>query len=695
MAKLKSQAQLEQERLESVRYLLGNFLLPTDRPLLIYARQSTVKQVLTNVYSALQQTEDLLERGLQLGWKRELATLFVENRLAQDGKIKSVSGRISIEQRPGLKTIMEYIKAGKVGALMCVDVSRLTRDADLVDAIMLAKACKDNHVVILTNDAMFDFNNPTRNDLDAFIEEAKAAAAFIEKHVKGKMLKNRTKKASMGLLANGSAPIGLTRDQTGDNLLPSPHADRVNWLFKRYHALEANLTVLYHEIAGRVIFPDVPGIDPKSVHLKRLDGGWTVNSRRGLAHILANPAYIGHLVFNGRIVKRNAHPAIVDLEDFQYAYDRLADVDLDGQPIERPERTVRYNQTGNTNTALLSGCRHDGTPVMQGVGNMHAYYYQATSVFTNGAYVLKEIAKLEMDNYGASVDAVYLDALFTERLLVRLRLLKHAEEQTRRVFPDVKLPSTMVSTMEALDQEGQVQSTLQSDIDDLVTEIARLERALRVASKSMDDETLDSTYATLASMRQRKVRLERVQEQETRLRAELEQARRDIPNAANKWEGWPLERRRRFVHLVTQSITLEMLAPGWLRLTIEWCPLVDVSSVDTCYLRRPSGEHWTEQGLQTIRELYPTASRMALLRMFPHRSWDAIRQAAKRLHVRRSDIPNDTGLPVSVSLVDMRIAQEFGLSLDEPDKRVWWQSGTASNGGIRSESMEVKRTTPG
>ncbi len=172
MAKLKSQAQLEQERLESVRYLLGNFLLPTDRPLLIYARQSTVKQVLTNVYSALQQTEDLLERGLQLGWKRELATLFVENRLAQDGKIKSVSGRISIEQRPGLKTIMEYIKAGKVGALMCVDVSRLTRDADLVDAIMLAKACKDNHVVILTNDAMFDFNNPTRNDLDAFIEEA-------------------------------------------------------------------------------------------------------------------------------------------------------------------------------------------------------------------------------------------------------------------------------------------------------------------------------------------------------------------------------------------------------------------------------------------------------------------------------------------------------------------------------------------
>ncbi len=663
MAKLKSQAQLEQERLESVRYLLGNFLLPTDRPLLIYARQSTVKQVLTNVYSALQQTEDLLERGLQLGWKRDQATLFVENRLAQDGKIRSVSGRVSIERRPGLKTIMEYIKTGKVGALMCVDVSRLTRDADLVDAIMLAKACKDNHVIIITNDAMFDFNNPTRNDLDAFIEEAKAAAAFIEKHVKGKMLKNRAKKASIGLLANGSSPVGLMRDASGDNLLPSPHADRVNWLFKRYHALEANLTALYHEIAGRVIFPDVPGIDPKSVHLKRLEGGWTVNSRRGLAHILSNPAYAGHLVFNGRIVKRNAHPAIVDLADWHYAYDNLAEVDLEGQPIERPDRTVRYNQTGNVNTALLSGVRHNGTPVMQGVGNMHAYYYQATRVFVNGAYVLKEIGKLEMDAYGASVDAVYLDTLFTERLLVRLRLLKHAEDQTRQWFPDAKLPRTMVSTMDELDQEEQVRSAVQSDIDDLVSEIARIERALRVASDTMDDDTLRGNYTTLASMRQRKARLERVQEQETTQRAELEQARRDIPSAANKWETWPLERRRR----------------------------LDIGVTDTCYLHRPSGKHWTEQELTTIRELYPTASRLALLRLFPHRSWDAVRQAAKRLGVRRPDLPNDTGLPVSLSLVDVRIAEEFSLSLDEPDRRVWW----ISNEVTLSKSMEVKQTTPG
>jgi hypothetical protein len=54
--RLKSEQKLEEERQEAKRYLLGNFILPTGKPLLIYARQSSVKQVLQNVYSALQQT---------------------------------------------------------------------------------------------------------------------------------------------------------------------------------------------------------------------------------------------------------------------------------------------------------------------------------------------------------------------------------------------------------------------------------------------------------------------------------------------------------------------------------------------------------------------------------------------------------------------------------------------------------------
>ncbi len=679
MAKLKSQAQLEQERLESVRYLLGNFLLPTDRPLLIYARQSTVKQVLTNVYSALQQTEDLIERGLELGWKREQMTLIVENRIAKDGKIRSVSGRMSIEEREGLRTIVDdYIKTGNAGALMCVDVSRLTRGADLVDAILLAKACKDNHVVIITNDSMYDFNNPTRDDLQAFIDEAREAATFIEKHIKGNMLKNRAKKASMGLLANGAAPVGLMRDASGDNLIPSPHANRVSWLFQRYHTLNAGLAALYHEVADKVIFPDVPGINPKSIHLKRLNGGWTVNSRRGLRYLLSNPAYAGHLVFNGRIVKRDAHPAIVNPHDWAFAFQHLAEVDLNGDPIERPERTIRYNQMGNTNTVLLSGVRHDGSVVLQGIGNMQVYYYQPTSTWTNGAYVLKELSTLDFEAYGTAIDATDLDTLFVSRLLERL----HEVDQCS---------TNMHTLVEEVDQTEQQSSKLQSDLNDLVTEIARIERALRVASHKMDDETLESNYATLASMKQRKARLETVIEQEDRIRAEMEQAKRDIPIAAKKWEKWSLERRRRFVHLATESITLEEVADGWLRFAVVWYPLIGYD-VDVAYIwRSHSGSHWTEEDKQTIRQHYPTTPRMSILRLFPSRSWGSIRQAAQRMGVPRPIREPGSALPVNMSLTDVRVAEEFGLSLDVaerhtkgPDMRVWWDTSTVSRDESRS-----------
>ena len=45
MARLKTKEQLEQERLEFVRRISGNYPLPTDRQALLYVRQSSTKQV--------------------------------------------------------------------------------------------------------------------------------------------------------------------------------------------------------------------------------------------------------------------------------------------------------------------------------------------------------------------------------------------------------------------------------------------------------------------------------------------------------------------------------------------------------------------------------------------------------------------------------------------------------------------------
>jgi hypothetical protein len=87
----------------------------------------------------------------------------------------------------------------------------------------------------------------------------------------------------------------------------------------------------------------------------------------------SNPMYAGHLVFNERVVKRNAHPAIVYADNWQYAFDHLSDVDLDGNPMEWPNRVVRYAQKGSTNMALLAGTRDNGKLVIDGVNGSHVY----------------------------------------------------------------------------------------------------------------------------------------------------------------------------------------------------------------------------------------------------------------------------------------------------------------------------------
>ncbi len=216
MARLKTQLELEAERLETLQRLTGNYPIDhyTKRPALVYSRYSTARQVRDSIQNGLEQSKKLLQRADDLGWTHDLLTLLVENQMTKNGRIRSVSGTIPIEDRAGMSIVIERVRTDNAGAILCDDVSRLTRDADLVDAVTLAKTCKDHDTIIVTSDRVYNFRR--QGDFDAFIDEARAAAAFLETHIKNKMLRNRTRKAEQGKLANGVAPVGLVRE--GDSL---------------------------------------------------------------------------------------------------------------------------------------------------------------------------------------------------------------------------------------------------------------------------------------------------------------------------------------------------------------------------------------------------------------------------------------------------------------------------------------------
>jgi DNA invertase Pin-like site-specific DNA recombinase len=94
-------------------------LLPASvlkRKAVVYVRQSTQSQVLTNLESGRRQY-DLVEVARQHG--------FMDVEVIDDDMGRSASGTVA---RPGFDRLVAWLCAGKVGAVVCFDASRLARN---------------------------------------------------------------------------------------------------------------------------------------------------------------------------------------------------------------------------------------------------------------------------------------------------------------------------------------------------------------------------------------------------------------------------------------------------------------------------------------------------------------------------------------------------------------------------------------
>src|SRR5437879_11423539 len=86
------------------------------RKAVVYVRQSTQSQVMTNLESQRRQY-DLVEVARQWG--------FADVEVIDDDLGRSASGMVA---RPGFERLVARLCAGKVGAVLCFDASRLARN---------------------------------------------------------------------------------------------------------------------------------------------------------------------------------------------------------------------------------------------------------------------------------------------------------------------------------------------------------------------------------------------------------------------------------------------------------------------------------------------------------------------------------------------------------------------------------------
>ncbi len=719
MRMFKTQAQIDEE----ARLALASTKTTYDvlKRLLIYARQSTKNQLVNNKESTLMQTVKLRKLGLEKGWSEGLTTLFVENKFDRFGNvseaIRSASGSLSIDERPGLKTVCDLIEQGNVGAVMVFAIDRLFRDEEMVMATTFVRLCKDFHVLVITPKYDFDFNNPNKKDRDAFLDYARAAAAYTRDHVRGRMLVGKHEKAMRGEYAGWSVATGYILNDTRDQYEPNPYwRENVADLFKRFRALDADFAAFNREIHGRLLFPDVPQDILERIgriNMSRVEGGYTIKGRTSLLAFLTNPVYLGHAVYQNQIVKYHAHPAIVNEQDFFFAFNALSPTDLEGNIIERPDKVVRYTHTESEDTnALLAGKRVNGKAVITSP-QKSVYVFRKEKEARYNARNFKD--------FHASVFTIQvstIDALIEERLLYHLdasledaKTLEQSLEQsfvlTEQVLEEVSFvegmaihPDVSLTSMDAQFQALQTQQPTRLTTDEnlrveLHHAIARLDREYDVNFDILTDKELRKNRQDKNRFNQQLADLDRKHEKAKHAERDMQEATALLQskNAREQWQAMPLEKRRKFIRLVTEDIIIEKVADSWLKLTIKWYAWTaqykphqalqhGLLFIDTGYIlqRRSTLPEWTPDEDDIIHALYPDASRYDLLQCLPRRSWLGVRGRAVDLKIVRERFVNESNMPDSISFEDMQLMQAHHLDLDRLEKRVWWTCEVVRNG---------------
>ena len=340
--------------------MTGTETLPAavlSRKAVVYVRQSTQSQVMTNLESQRRQY-DLVDIAREQGFAR------VE--IIDDDLGRSGSGTVA---RPGFDRLVAWLCAGDVGAVLCFDASRLARNGR--DWHHLLELCGLVQARVIDLDGVYDPCHPN----DRLLLGMKGSISEFELGVlRARMLDAARAKARRGELRL-SVPFGyIWHREAGLGLDPDLRLQEVICLiFARFRELGSARQVLLSLTADGIHFPR-PSDEGRMTNFV-----WVPVRYRNVIAILKNPFYAGVYVY-GKSEKRTA---IVDGRARRsYGHSKPAgtwdvmirdhhEVYIGWDEYERNQRQLALNnygqaggaKSGRGGKALLSGmlsCRRCG-----------------------------------------------------------------------------------------------------------------------------------------------------------------------------------------------------------------------------------------------------------------------------------------------------------------------------------------------
>ncbi|MEF2554452.1 recombinase family protein [Aurantimonas sp. A2-1-M11] len=251
------------------------------RKAVVYVRQSTQAQVQTNLESQRRQYE-LVDVARRWGFR--------EVEVIDDDLGRSASGTMA---RPGFERLVADLCTGKVGAVLCFDASRLSRNGH--DWHRLLELCGLVEARVIDLDGVYDPCRPN----DRLLLGMKGSISEFELGVlRARMYDAARAKARRGELRI-SVPIGyIWHRDYGLGLDPDLRVqEAVRLVFSRFRELSSARQVLISLTADGLHFPR-PSDGKKMVSLD-----WVPIRYRNVIPILKNPFYAGAYVY-GKSEKR-------------------------------------------------------------------------------------------------------------------------------------------------------------------------------------------------------------------------------------------------------------------------------------------------------------------------------------------------------------------------------------------------------
>jgi DNA invertase Pin-like site-specific DNA recombinase len=261
-------------------------LLPASvlqRKAVVYVRQSTPQQVQSNLESQRRQYE-LVDVARRRG--------FSNVEIIDDDLGRSASGAVD---RPGFDRLVAALCAGQVGAVLCLDASRLARNGR--DWHHLLELCGLVDARVIDLDGMYD---PCRPNDRLLLGMKGSISEFELGIIRSRMYDAARSKAKRGELRI-SIPIGYTWDrQVGLGLDPDRRLQEViRLVFQKFHELGSARQVLLWMVSQNIHFP-YPSNGRTLTSFE-----WRPIRYRNVISILKNPFYAGVYVY-GKSEKRTS-----------------------------------------------------------------------------------------------------------------------------------------------------------------------------------------------------------------------------------------------------------------------------------------------------------------------------------------------------------------------------------------------------